>query len=55
MEDDTVLCADCLHEHQGEGVSETAASIVHTWLADPAGAACEWCGATIVCEGTGVS
>ena len=45
MEDDSVLCTDCLHEHRGDSVSETAASIVHAWLADPVGEACECCGA----------
>jgi hypothetical protein len=55
MEDDTVLCADCVHEHQAESVSESAGAIVHAWLADPAGEACQACGATTVGEGTGVS
>jgi len=55
MEDDTVLCADCVHEYQADSASESAASIVHAWLADPAGEACHGCGATIVAEGTGVS
>jgi hypothetical protein len=55
MQDDTVLCADCLHEHQAEGMPETASTIVHAWLADPAGDRCRCCGATAVAEGTGVS
>jgi len=46
MEDDTVLCADCLHEHQAEGLPETAAMMVHAWLADANGEACRCCGAT---------
>jgi hypothetical protein len=46
MEDDTVLCTDCLHELAAEGVCETAATVVHAWLADPAGQACRCCGAT---------
>jgi hypothetical protein len=54
MEDDTVLCTDCLHEHHAAGMPETAAVIVHAWLADPAGETCQWCGATAA-EGTGVS
>lgn len=45
MEDDTVLCTDCVHEHQAEGIPETAATIVHAWLADPAGETCQGCGA----------
>jgi hypothetical protein len=46
MEDDTVLCADCVDELHAEGVCETAGTIVHAWLADPAGQACRYCGAT---------
>ena len=46
MEDDTVLCADCLHEHQAEGLPETAATIVHAWLAGPDAETCRCCGAT---------
>jgi hypothetical protein len=45
MEDDTVLCADCVHELLGEGLPETPMTIVHAWLADPAGEACGCCGA----------
>jgi hypothetical protein len=46
MEDDSVLCTECLDELRAEGVCETAAAIVHAWLADPAGQACRCCGAT---------
>jgi hypothetical protein len=46
MEDDTVLCTECVHEHQAEARSETAATIVHAWLVSPAGEACGCCGAT---------
>jgi hypothetical protein len=46
MEDDTVLCAECLDELHAETVCETAATIVHAWLADPASQACHYCGAT---------
>jgi hypothetical protein len=45
-EDDTVLCADCLDELRAEQPCETAATIVHAWLAVPAGQACRCCGAT---------
>ena len=44
MQDDTVLCTDCVHEYQAEGLPETAATIVHAWLADPAGESCRCCG-----------
>lgn len=46
MEDDTVLCGDCVDELHAEQVCETAGTIVHAWLADPAGQACACCGAT---------
>ena len=46
MEDDTVLCADCVDELQAEGLPETAATIVHAWLATPGGETCRCCGAT---------
>jgi hypothetical protein len=46
MEDDTVLCSDCIDEYRDEGLAETAATIVHAWLAHPAGQACACCGAT---------
>ena len=43
MEDDTVLCADCVHEYQAEGLPEIPATIVHAWLASPACEACRCC------------
>jgi len=46
MEDDTVLCTDCLHELRAEQIVETAGTMVYAWLADPAGQACCCCGAT---------
>jgi hypothetical protein len=46
MEDETVLCAECVHEFQTEGLPETAATIVHAWLTDEVGEACRCCGAT---------
>jgi len=46
MEDDTVLCTACVDELHAEGVCETAATIVHAWLADAAGQACACCGIT---------
>jgi hypothetical protein len=46
LEDDTVLCSDCLDELHAEQAVDTAATIVHAWLADPAGQACRCCGAT---------
>jgi hypothetical protein len=46
MEDDTVLCSDCLDELHTEQAVDTAATIVHAWLAEPACQACRCCGAT---------
>jgi hypothetical protein len=51
MQDDTVLCADCVHELHGEGLPETPTTIVHAWLADPVGEACWCCGASLGEEG----
>jgi hypothetical protein len=45
-EEDTVLCADCLHELRAEQACEAAARMVHAWLADPDGQTCRCCGAT---------
>jgi hypothetical protein len=44
MEDDTVLCTECVHEQQAEGLAAAGAAIVHAWLADPAGETCQGCG-----------
>jgi hypothetical protein len=52
MEDDTVLCTDCLDELRVEQPGETAATMVHAWLADPAGQACRCCGANASDTGT---
>jgi hypothetical protein len=46
MQDDTVLCSDCLDALHAEQLSETAGTLVHAWLADPAGQACRCCAAT---------
>jgi hypothetical protein len=46
MEDDTVLCVDCLDELRAEQACDTTATAVYAWLADPAGQACRCCGAT---------
>jgi hypothetical protein len=45
MEDDTVLCTDCLDELRAEQACETAETMVYAWLADSAGQACRCCGA----------
>jgi hypothetical protein len=50
MEDDTVLCSDCVDELRAEQIVETAGTMVYAWLADPAGQACRCCGATTESE-----
>jgi len=44
MEDDTVLCADCVHEICDDRLPATAGTLVHAWLAEPAGHVCSSCG-----------
>ncbi len=52
MEDDTILCADCVYETCDDGRQPaTAATTVHAWLADRADEACRCCGATHPSEG----
>jgi hypothetical protein len=46
MEDDTVLCTDCVDELRAEQACDSLATAVHAWLADPVGQACRCCGAT---------
>jgi len=47
MQDDSVLCAECVHEHQGEGgLPVSAGTLVHAWLTVPVGEACVCCGAS---------
>jgi len=45
MEDDTVLCGDCVHEICDERLSATAGTMVHAWLAAGSGQSCRWCAA----------
>jgi hypothetical protein len=44
MEDDTVLCADCVQEHEAEGLPATPATMVYAWLATPTVETCRCCG-----------
>ena len=46
MEDDSVLCADCVEEVQRGLDSERAEVIVHAWIDPLPGTACRWCGLT---------
>ncbi len=43
MEDDTVLCADCVHEICDGREPAMAATIVHAWLATRALQVCSRC------------
>jgi hypothetical protein len=44
MEDDTVLCADCLPEACDQRQPASAATTVHAWLAPGHDHSCSWCG-----------
>jgi hypothetical protein len=44
MEDDSVLCADCVHEATSAGVPDRAGSMVHAWIDVGPGVRCSWCG-----------
>ena len=47
MQDDTVLCADCVDEiavHGGR--QQRADEVVHAWIACSPGVCCRWCGAS---------
>jgi hypothetical protein len=45
MEDDTVLCSDCVSEIS-ELQPATADTLVHAWIEPAPGTACRWCGTT---------
>jgi hypothetical protein len=45
MEDDTVLCGECISEIS-ELQPATADTLVHAWIDPAPGTACRWCGAT---------
>jgi hypothetical protein len=44
MEDDSVLCAECVHEATGDGMPVGAKSLVHAWIDAGLGVCCIWCG-----------
>ena len=44
MEDDSVLCADCVHEAVGDGSSQSAGLMVRAWIDPGPGVCCGWCG-----------
>jgi hypothetical protein len=45
MQDDTVLCADCVSEVCDDR-QPSAATTLHAWLAPDLGHVCSWCGAS---------
>jgi hypothetical protein len=56
MEDDTVLCGDCVDEVQCGMGAQRPDAIVHAWIDSAPGVCCRWCGATATlddgqCEG----
>jgi hypothetical protein len=44
MEDDSVLCADCVQEVCRERDAGRAEAIVHAWIDPGPGVCCRWCG-----------
>jgi hypothetical protein len=44
MQDDTVLCAECVGEISEQ--SATADTLVHAWVDPSPGTCCRWCGTT---------
>ncbi|MGH9273976.1 MAG: hypothetical protein ACRDZU_04945 [Acidimicrobiales bacterium] len=45
MEDDTVLCGECVAEICDRQPA-TAGTLVHAWITPEAGTSCRWCGTT---------
>jgi hypothetical protein len=46
MEDDAVLCAECVAE-AARDLPPSAGSIVHAWIDACPGVCCGWCGAAV--------
>src|SRR4051812_47488035 len=53
MEDDSVLCADCVQEVCRELDAARAEAIVHAWIDPGPGVCCRWCGASARLEDEG--
>jgi hypothetical protein len=53
MEDDSVLCADCVHEVVGDGASARPEWMVHAWIDAGPGVRCSWCGESDPWDGLG--
>jgi hypothetical protein len=50
MEDDTVLCGDCVDEVQRGMGAERPEAIVHAWIEPAPGVCCRWCGGTVTLD-----
>jgi hypothetical protein len=44
MEDDSVLCADCVHEATAAAALPSAGAMVYAWIDPGPGVCCAWCG-----------
>jgi hypothetical protein len=53
MEDDSVLCGDCVQEVCRELDAGRAEAIVHAWIDPGPGVCCRWCGASAPLEDEG--
>jgi hypothetical protein len=53
MEDDSVLCADCVQEVCRELDAARAEAVVHAWIDPGPGVCCRWCGASAQLEDEG--
>jgi hypothetical protein len=47
MEDDSVLCADCVQEICREPGPDRAEAMVHAWIEPSPGVSCRWCEASV--------
>jgi hypothetical protein len=53
MEDDSVLCADCVHEVVGDGASARPEWMVHAWIDAGPGVCCSGCSGSDPWDGLG--
>jgi hypothetical protein len=53
MEDDSVLCADCVQEVCRESGPDRAEAIVHAWIQPGPGVCCRWCSDSVHLDSDG--
>jgi hypothetical protein len=53
MQDDSVLCADCVQEVSRELAPDRAEAIVHAWIAPGPGVCCRWCSDSVHLDSEG--